>query len=81
MNSMFFGCSSIKKIELSNFDTQNVTYMSEMFYRCSSLKDLNLSNFNTSSVSCMRGMFSKSQLELKLKIREQCETFYDEAFI
>ncbi len=52
-----------------------------MFFRCSSLKDLNLSNFNISSVSCMRGMFSKSQLELKLKIREQCETFYDEAFI
>ena len=73
---MFFA----KKIELSNFDTQNVTNMNLMFYRCSSLKDINLANFNINNVTNMNGMFSSCQLELKTKIREECETFYDAAF-
>jgi len=47
MNSMFNGCSSLKEINLSKFNTQNVTDMSWMFYGCSSLKEINLSNFNT----------------------------------
>jgi len=44
---MFNGCSSLKDINLSNFNTQNVINMNAMFERCSSLKEINLSNFNT----------------------------------
>ena len=44
---MFSGCNSLKNINLSNFNTQNVTDMSAIFYACDSLMDVNLSNFNT----------------------------------
>ena len=42
---MFFGCSSLKYFDLSNFNTQNVENMCSMFFGCSSLVSLNLYNF------------------------------------
>ena len=54
---MFCGCSSLININLSNFKTNNVTFMQGMFHGCSSLKELNLSNFNTNNVTNMNGMF------------------------
>ena len=50
--------SVIEKLDLSSFDTSNVTNMSSMFYGCSSLTSLDLSSFNTSSVTNMDSMFS-----------------------
>ena len=44
MNCMFNGCSSLKKLNLNNFNTNNVTDMRGMFSGCSSLKELNLNN-------------------------------------
>ena len=44
-------------VDLSNFDTSEVTDMSGMFYECSSLKSIELSNFNTSKVGSMWRMF------------------------
>ena len=35
MNGMFSGCSSIKEINLFNFNTNNVTDMNGMFSGCS----------------------------------------------
>ena len=54
---MFYGCSSLTNIDLSNFNTNNVTNMSGMFYKCSSLKEINLSNFNTNNVTDMYDTF------------------------
>ena len=54
---MFYVCSSLTSLELSNFVTSQVTSMTEMFYCCSSLTTLNLSNFNTSQVTKMDNMF------------------------
>ena len=80
MDGMFYGCSSLKTLNLSNFNTNNVTDMMWMFYDCSSLKVLNLSNFNTNNVTHMCGMFSKCWDELKLKIRSQYKNFQEMAF-
>ena len=44
MSCMFLGCSSLNNLNLSNFNTQNVTNMGCMFYKCSSL---NKKNVNT----------------------------------
>ena len=55
---MFYGCSSLTNINLSNFNNNNVTYMWGMLYDCSSLKNINLSNFNTNNVTNMSLMFS-----------------------
>ena len=56
-NFMFYGCNSLISLDLSNFNTQNVTNMEYMFDGCSSLINLDLSNFNTQNVTNMRGMF------------------------
>ena len=40
---MFYNCSKLEKINLSNFDTSSVTDMKEMFYGCESLTSLDLS--------------------------------------
>ena len=54
---MFYGCSSLNNLNLSNFNTKNVISMSVMFNSCSSLNNLNLSNFNTQNVPYMSDMF------------------------
>ena len=68
MSYIFYDCSSLTELDLSNFNTKNVTNMGNMFYRCSSLINLNLSNFNTKNVTDMSCMFSlcSSLTDLKL---------------
>ena len=56
MSRMFMGCSSLKTLDLSVFDTSNVTDMSYMF-ALTALESLNLSSFNTSNVTDMSFMF------------------------
>ena len=67
-NFMLSGCESLSSIDLSNFNTQNVTNMGYMFYNCNSLTSLDLSNFNTQKVTNMESMFddcnSLSSLDL-----------------
>ena len=48
---------NILDVDLSNFDTSQVTNMHAMFYGMSKLAILNLSNFNTSQVTDMNHMF------------------------
>ena len=55
---MFNKCSNVKTLDLSKFDTSNVTSMGSMFESCSSLTSLDLSNFNTSKVTNMSAMFN-----------------------
>jgi surface protein len=54
---MFSGCRGLKKLDVSGFDTSNVTSMGDMFDRCVSLKKLDVSGFDTSNVTDMGGMF------------------------
>ena len=44
MNGMFRGCSSLKEIDISNFDFSNTISMSSMFENCSSLMNVKLPN-------------------------------------
>lgn len=48
--------SALTKLDVSNFNTANVTNMSNMFCGCDSLTSLNL-NFNTTNVTDMSYMF------------------------
>ena len=54
---MFWGCSSLTNINLSNFNTNNVTDMKLMFCLCSSLTNINLSNFRTNNITDIFGIF------------------------
>ena len=55
---MFYECSNITEMDLSNFDSSEVIQMDYMFFGCLFLTSLNLSNFDTSKVEVMNGMFS-----------------------
>lgn len=50
MSGMFRECRNLKQLDVSRFNTANVTTMEEMFYCCESLTQLNVSNFNTANV-------------------------------
>ncbi|MFV5900150.1 BspA family leucine-rich repeat surface protein [Enterococcus faecalis] len=56
--SMFSGASSLTSLDLSGFDTSNVTSMQSMFQNVRSLTSLDLSGFDTSNVTSMQYMFS-----------------------
>ncbi|MBQ6068210.1 MAG: BspA family leucine-rich repeat surface protein [Bacteroidales bacterium] len=62
MSMMFYGCSSLTSVDLSMFNTSNVsqngsTGMSGMFSNCSSLTSLDLSSFTNGTVMSVEGMF------------------------
>ena len=57
--NLFYECSDIIEIDLSNLITSSVTDMRYMFYKCSNLMSLDLSNFNTSSIKHMDNIFNK----------------------
>ena len=38
MRCMFYACSNLKELNLSNFNTQNVTCKESMFKECTSLE-------------------------------------------
>jgi len=71
MSYMFWGCSALKELNLNNFNTNNVTDMSDMFKGCKLLKELNISNFNINNVTNMKGMFTGCPDELIMKIKVQ----------
>ena len=56
-SKMFYDCRNIKNIDLTNFDTSNVTNMQSMFEGCG-ITNIDLSNFDTSNVTNMHSMFS-----------------------
>ena len=62
MSEMFYNCSSLTSINLSNFNTDNATDVNYMFDGCYSLTSINLSNFNTNNVTDMSHMFCNCSL-------------------
>ena len=55
--SMFYNCSSLTSIDMSQFNTSNVSSFNWMFCGCSNLRSLDLSHFDTSRVFSMSSMF------------------------
>ena len=54
---MFYRCDLLEEIDLSGFDTSQITDMAEMFYYCSKIESLDLNGFNTGKVTDMSYMF------------------------
>ena len=52
-----FNNSGLKQINVSNWDTSNVTNMSNTFSNCELLTSIDVSKWNTSKVTNMEGMF------------------------
>ena len=58
MRYMFGDCINLKNLNLTSFDTSNVTDMTGMFTSCGKLVRLNLTGFDTRKVESMAAMFS-----------------------
>ena len=67
---MFYECSALKELNLSNFNTNNVSNMNHMFNKCSSLKELNCANFNAKKITNINEIFWGCSGELKKKIKK-----------
>ena len=59
MSYMFYNCTSIKKLDLTNFNTIQTTHLNNMFATCTNLKEIDLSSFNTKNVINMAHLFNK----------------------
>jgi surface protein len=60
MKGMFNYCQNLKNVNLTSFDTRNVTDMSVMFNLSFNLNNLDLSSFDIENVTKMEGMFVPS---------------------
>ncbi len=67
MTGMFYYTSELSSIDLSNFNTSNVTQMNSMF-ELSGVETLNLNNFDTRNVINMAWMFSNASNIIELNI-------------
>ena len=54
---MFYGCTSLESIDLSNFNAPLLANMNNMFFQCNSLKIIDLSKLNSSSLTNINRMF------------------------
>ena len=68
IDNMFQGCKSLISLNLTNFDTSEVTNFGNAFTDCESLKFLDISNFKTDKVKYFDNMFNgcKSLTSLNL---------------
>jgi len=64
---MFYECMLIH-IDLSNFNSKNVTNMRSMFQGCNGLVSINFSNFNTQNVTNMSYLFEYCESLLSLDL-------------
>ena len=65
---MFKDCHNITELDLSNFDTSEVTDMHNMLENCYSLTSINLKNFDTSKVTNMKKLFLNCNSLLSLDL-------------
>jgi uncharacterized repeat protein (TIGR02543 family) len=54
---MFCACEALTSLDVSHFNTEQVTNMSYMFWDCEKLTALDVSHFDTENVTDMYGMF------------------------
>ena len=57
MSYMFYECTRVESIDLSNIKSNCITNMHSMFSKCSSLKAINFGNLDTSQVTDMGSLF------------------------
>lgn len=68
IGGMFSGCTRLKSIDLSNWNTSHVKYMDSLFRECKSLKKIDLNNWDTHNVVDMHSMFAYCYSLKTLKI-------------
>ena len=59
MSKMFYKCYALRAIDLSKFDTSNVSDMAQLFNDCNIIEKIDFSTIETSSVRAMYSIFEK----------------------
>ena len=59
---MFYGCSNLSNLDVSNLDVSSATSLYSMFYGCTKLTSLDVSKWKTSKVTNMAYLFSYTNL-------------------
>ena len=77
---MFYRCSSLESLDLSNIITNNIANMANAFGYCISLKELNISSFVFNEYTNVKYMFSNCSEELKNEIRNKYKNLNESAF-
>ena len=67
-NYLFYKCDKITEIDLSNFNSKNMTKMTSMFNSCKKLNNLIFGNFNTGKVKSMEETFANCENIEKIDI-------------
>ena len=81
---MFYQCSSLTSLNLSNFNIQNVVNMYSMFYRCNSLSYIDISNFIVkNNIELFNGLPENCTVKMNIRainkisiITNSCEIIY-----
>ena len=60
MDNIFYNCSKLTSIDLSNFNTENVISMNNIFGGCSSLTSIDISSFKKGSFDTLHYIFDDS---------------------
>ena len=71
---MFRGCYNITNIDLSSFDSSNITNMKYMFGKCTNLETVNLNNLNTQKVTDISYMFNSCSSLKKIEFPNSFNT-------
>lgn len=71
MSWIFLSCNSISNLDLSHFNTSNVTNMSYMFNGCNNLTNLDLSSFDISKITNMLSMFSNMPTNALIYVKDE----------
>ena len=78
MDRMFYSCSGLTGLDVSNFDTSNVIYMSYMFSGCNKLTSINLQNFDMSNVTSYSSMFSSVPKSVAITTNQAAKDWLEE---
>ena len=62
MNGMFYGCSNLTSLDLSNFDTSNVTNMTYMFRGCVNLKTITMIGCGQTTIDKIKAQLTKDNI-------------------
>ena len=66
MRAIFIDCTNLTSVDLSSFDTSNLTNMSETFFGNRKLMRLDLRNFKINSLTDYSQLFSSVSTEIEI---------------
>ena len=68
LNDLFKNCSTLYKLDFSNFKKNSIQEMSYMFFECNSLIEIYINDFKTENVTDMSHLFHKCSSLKKLSL-------------